>query len=273
MPEEVAIQNADAPRTVDTLAADLRALGLREGMTLLVHSSLSSLGWVAGGPQAVILALTRVLGDFGTLVMPAYSTDNSEPRDWRNPPIPDDWHQVVRDHMPAFDARQTPTRALGRIAETFRAWPDVRRSSHPAVSFCALGRYARAITTDHRLENGLGENSPLARVYDLGGHVLLLGVGHDSNSSLHLSEHRADWPRKRVIEQGAAIMVGDQRMWVRFRDLLLESEDFPRLGADFDATGATLTGKVGSAQCRLFSQPALVDFGVEWIGHHRGRGS
>lgn len=273
MPEEVAIQNADVPRTVDSLSADLRALGLREGMTLLVHSSLSSLGWVAGGPQAVILALTRVLGDFGTLVMPAYSTDNSEPRDWRSPPIPDDWHQVVRDHMPAFDPRQTPTRALGRIAETFRAWPEVRRSSHPAVSFCALGRYARAITMDHRLENGMGENSPLARVYDVGGHVLLLGVGHDSNSSLHLSEHRADWPRKRVIEQGAAIMVGDQRMWVRFKDVLLESEDFPRLGADFDATGATVTGKVGSAQCRLFSQPALVDFGVEWIGKNRGRGS
>lgn len=269
MPEEVSIQNADSPRTVDSLSADLRALGLREGMTLLVHSSLSSLGWVAGGPQAVILALTRVLGDFGTLVMPAYSTDNSEPRDWRSPPIPDDWHQIVREHMPAFDSRQTPTRGLGRIAETFRAWPGVARSNHPAVSFCALGRYARAITTEHGLENGLGENSPLARVYDLGGSVLLLGVGHDSNSSLHLSEHRSTWPRKRVIEQGAAIMVGDQRMWVRFKDVLLESEDFARLGADFDATGATVTGQVGSAVCRLMPQQALVDFGAVWIATRR----
>ncbi|MBK9974297.1 MAG: AAC(3) family N-acetyltransferase [Planctomycetes bacterium] len=271
MPEEVAIQNADAPRTVDSLAADLRAAGVRQGMTLLVHSSLSSLGWVAGGAQAVILALTRVVGDFGTLVMPAYSTDNSDPQDWRSPPIPDHWHQTVRDHTPVFDPRQTPTRGLGRIAETFRSWPDVMRSGHPAVSFCALGRYARAVTTQHGLENGLGENSPLARIYDLGGSVLLLGVGHDSNSSLHLAEHRASWPRKRVIDQGAAMRIGDQRLWVRFKDVLLESEDFPRLGAAFDATGGSSIAKVGSATCRLMAQQALVDFGVQWIGKHRGR--
>jgi aminoglycoside 3-N-acetyltransferase len=247
----------------------LRALGLGEGGTVLVHASLRSLGWVVGGAQAMILALTQTLGETGTLVMPAYSTDNSEPRDWNAPLVPEAWWQTVRDHTPGFDPRQTQTREMGQIAETFRSWPGVRRSSHPATSFCAWGRLADVITQRHSLENGFGEDSPLARLYDAEGQVLLLGVGHDRNSSLHLAEHRSDWPGKRNIEQGAAMLIDGQRTWVRFTDLWSESGDFGRIGASFDATGVTRTGKIGSAPSKLMSQTALVDFGVKWIRENR----
>ena len=269
MPEDAAIQKADLPRTVTSLSADLRALGLRQGMAVLVHSSLSSLGWVVGGAQAVIMALTQTLGETGTLVMPTYSTDNSDPRDWRDPPIPEAWWQSVRDDMPAFDARLTPTREMGRIAETFRSWPGVLRSSHPSTSFCAWGRLAEVITRDHGLENGFGENSPLARLYDAGGQVLLLGVEHDRNSSLHLAEHRSDWPRKRDFEQGTAMLVDGKRTWVHFKELMSEPDDFARMGTAFDATGASQVGKVGSAPAKFMSQVALVDFGVKWIRENR----
>ena len=269
MPEDAAIQNADQPRTVASLSADLRMLGLREGMVVLVHSSLSSLGWVVGGAQAVIQALAQILGESGTLVMPAYCTDNTEPRDWREPPIPEAWWQTVRDHMPAFDPRQTPTREMGKIAETFRSWPGVQRSSHPATSFCAWGKLAGVITRNHSLENGFGENSPLARLYDAHGQVLLLGVGHDRNSSLHLAEHRSDWPRKRTFEQGTAMLVEGRRTWVCFKNLFSEAHDFGLMGADFDAAGGTQIGKIGGATAKLMSQVALVDFGVKWIWEKR----
>ena len=269
MSEHTVITTTDQPRTVASLAAELRALGLREGMTVLVHSSLSSLGFVIGGAQAVILAFTQTLGETGTLMMPAYTTDNTEPRDWRDPPVPEAWWPAVREQMPAFDMRQTPTREMGRIAETFRSWPGVRRSTHPANSFCAWGWLAEEITRSHALENGLGEKSPLARLYDAGGYVLLLGVGHDRNSSLHLAEHRAEWPGKRSFEQGAAMLVNGQRTWVNFKDVRSESGDFERIGADFDATGMTREGKIGSARARLMSQPALVDFAVKWMGANR----
>ncbi|KAB2913050.1 MAG: AAC(3) family N-acetyltransferase [Dechloromonas sp.] len=269
MPEEAAIKHSDTPRTVASLSADLRTLGLRKGMTVLVHSSMSSLGWVAGGGQAVLLAMTQTLGVEGTLVMPAYTTDNSDPRDWRAPPIPEAWWQTVRDNMPAFDPRRTPTRGMGHIAEVFRSWPDVRRSEHPATSFCAWGRHADMITRNHGLANGFADSSPLARIYELRGHVLLLGVGHDANSSLHLAEHRCEWPRKRVLDQGAAMLVNGRREWVRFNDVILDSSDFGLIGAAFDATGVTLGGKVGSAACKLMSQVSLVDFGVKWIRENR----
>ncbi|MCA9642384.1 MAG: AAC(3) family N-acetyltransferase, partial [Myxococcales bacterium] len=165
MSEEDAIAKAETPATVASLEADLRAIGLAAGQVVLVHSSLSALGWVAGGAQAVVEALLNVLTDAGTLVMPAYSTGNSEPTHWREPPVPEAWWQIIRDQMPAFDRKRTPTREMGAIAELFRTWPDARRSDHPACSFAAWGRYAHAITAEHRLNSSFGEDSPLARVY------------------------------------------------------------------------------------------------------------
>jgi aminoglycoside 3-N-acetyltransferase len=270
MSEEDAVRAATSPRTVATLRADLARLGVREGMILLVHSSLSSIGWVAGGPQAVILALLEAIGPDGTLVLPGFSSGNSDPRHWRAPPIPEAWWPIVRDEMPAFDERRTPTRGVGAIPECFRSWPGVRRSSHPAVSFCAIGAAADEITRGHSLDEGLGEGSPLARLYEREGHVLLLGVGHGNNTSLHLSEYRARWNGKRYLEQGGAVNVDGRRTWMAYVDIALHDEDFGRIGADFEASGGPVRiGRIGAAESRLMPQRALVDFGVAWMERHR----
>lgn len=171
--------------------------------------------------------------------------------------------------MPAFDPRCTPAPRVGRVPEVFRGWSGVLRSSHPAVSFCAIGPRADEILREHRLKYGLGDGSPLASLHRLGAYVLLLGVGHDSNTSLHLAEYRADWPRKRIFEQGAAMMVEGKRVWVNYEDVMLDASDFERIGADFEATGAVKIGRVGSAVARLMPQARLVDFGADWIAANR----
>lgn len=265
--ESAAVASASAPRTRRTLAEDLRDLGLAPGMAVIVHSSLSRLGWVAGGPVAVIQALMDVLTPEGTLVMPAHSGELSEPSYWQNPPVPEDWWPVIRAEMSPFDPALTPTRGMGAIAEAFRSFPGVRRSNHPQVSFTAWGKHAAFITDGHSLDYGLGEASPLARLYDLDGWILLLGVGHGNNTSLHLSEHRA--PGLVPFIQGAPVLRAGERVWVQIDDLETDADQFPDLGATFDATGATVTGRVGSAECRLMRQRAAVDFGVQWLAARR----
>ncbi len=272
MSEGQAVRKAEIPATVESLQADFRALGIKKGMVLLVHSSLSEIGWVCGGAVAVIIALQEVLGETGTLVMPAHSTDLSDPRQWENPPVPESWWQTIRETMPAYDPDLTPTRSMGKIAETFRKQKDVFRSTHPQSSFCARGPQASSIINNHALAYGFGEHSPLARIYDLQGFVLLLGVNHSSNTSIHLAEYRADFPTKRVVSEGAPILQAGSRTWTTFKDINVDDSDFDRLGEDFlrsDVGKIVRRGKVGIANCQLMPQRAIVDFAVDWLEKNR----
>jgi aminoglycoside 3-N-acetyltransferase len=263
------------PVTARSLADDLRELGVRPGMVLLVHCSLRSLGWVCGGAQAVILALQRAVRSYGTLVMPAHSGHLSDPAQWRHPPVPSGWLGQIRACLPPYDPSLTPTRGLSAVAELFRTLPDVVRSRHPQMSFAAWGAEAITVATDHGLDFGLGEDSPLARIYELDGWVLLLGVDHAVNTSLHLAEYRASYPAKTEVASGAPMLVGGHRRWRRFRDINLSSEDFARLGRDFIRRNPRLVrvGRVGLARAQLFPQRACVDFAVRWLERHRRRPS
>ncbi|WP_424008650.1 aminoglycoside N(3)-acetyltransferase [Haloferax denitrificans] len=268
MSEADAIERVDEPSTVDSLAADLRALGVAAGDTLLVHSSLSSLGWVAGGPQAVVDALQTVLTDDGTLVMPTHTGQYTDPSAWENPPVPDDWVETIGESMPPFRPKVTPTRGMGAIPECFRNYPGVVRSEHPTVSFAAWGAAAEEIVSDHELDYGLGDGSPLARVYDRGGDVLLLGVGHGNDTSLHLAEHRADFEKERTTERAPLLRDGE-RVVVEYDDIEVETDDFEEVGEAFErAVGAT-EGAVAAATATLLDQPALVDFAEDWFESNR----
>ena len=272
MSESKIVERTETPATIESLQADLRALGVRPGMVVLAHSSLSAMGWVCGGAVAVVAALQRVLGSTGTLVMPAHSSGLSEPGKWENPPVPESWWPVIRENMPAFDPASTPTHCMGIIAETFRKQRGVLRSSHPQASFCACGPQALHIVDDHSLAFGLGEHSPLARIYDLHGFVLLLGVSHGVNTSMHLAEYRANFPTRRIVQEGAPISESGVRKWTTFEEVEPDSSDFDRIGEDFlgsDKGKMVRRGRVGLASCQLMPQRDVVDFAVGWLEENR----
>lgn len=259
------------PATITSLKNDLTRLGLRPGMLLLVHTSFNAMGWISGGPVAVILALEELLGPEGTLVMPTHSGDLSDPAQWQNPPVPKRWWKTIRDSMPAYDLSLTLTWKMGIIPETFRKQDGVIRSAHPQVSFAAWGANAKEIVDEHVLENGLGNGSPLARIYEREGNVLLIGVGHANNTSLHLAEYRANLAGKKYVINGAPMIIDQRRKWVEFSDLDLNSDDFPQIGAAFsNDTGLERLGQVALAEARLMPQKELVDFAVWWMENNRG---
>lgn len=267
--EADAIAASSGPVTAGSLLADLRALGVHEGDVLLVHASMSKLGWVAGGPQAVVEALLSAVGATGTLVTPAQSGQLSDPAHWSNPPVPAQWHQLIRESFPAYDPYLTPTRGMGQVVECFRQHRATLRSAHPTLSFAANGPHAASILEPHALTPGLGEGSPLSRLYDMGAQVLLLGVDHTNSTALHLAEYRASWPGKQWGTDGGPVRFGDETRWVSYEDLELETEDFASVGEAFAGTGAERSGRVGLSTGRLSHLPDLVDFATDWIARHR----
>jgi len=254
--------------TRESLAAEFRTLGIAPGDVLLVHSSYRSLGFVVGGPQAVVEALLDAVGPDGTVVVPAHTPDNSDPASWQHPPVPPAWWEAIRHEAPGFDPRRTPAgRHMGRLAELVRTWPGALRSDHPQVSFAAVGARAIEITRDHELSDGLGDRSPLGAVYRLGGRILLLGCGHDNNTSLHLAESRLPGAPRHTT--GSSIRRAGKGHWTTWSEVDVDSFDFASLGAAFDATGAVVTGKAGAATARLMSQRDAVDFAAGWIPANR----
>jgi aminoglycoside 3-N-acetyltransferase len=257
------------PATVGSLAADLAALGVRPGRGVVVHSALRRFGWVCGGALAVVQALQRAVAPGGTLMMPAH-TGLSDPAEWRHPPVPEAWWDTIRATMPAYEPAVTPTRQMGAIVECFRTVPGARRSAHPQLSFVAWGPAAQELTAEHPLDHGLGEGSPLARLYDLDGDVLLVGVDHGNNTSLHLAEYRARFAGKREVRQGAPVLGDDgERDWAWYHELAVDESDFAALGEEFDATGAVRIGPVGNGVGRLMRQRELIAFAIPWLEAHR----
>lgn len=259
------IEQTPEPRTIQSITEDLHRLGVSDGMTIIAHSSLSSLGWVCGGEAAVVQALLNAIGESGTLVMPANSSDYSDPTGWKRPAVPEAWCPIIRDTMPPFDPHTTPTSRVGRIAECFRTWPETRRSMHPATSFCARGPKADILLRNHRLEDSLGVDSPLGALHRLEANILLIGVGHESNTSLHLAESLSGIrPRKK---EGAAMMLDGNREWVWYSDVDYDSSKFPEVGKRFEQAfpECVQRGIVGSADSRMLPVKQLVDAAAGWF--------
>ncbi|NIW46607.1 MAG: aminoglycoside 3-N-acetyltransferase, partial [Gammaproteobacteria bacterium] len=153
-------------------------------------------------------------------------------------------------------------------------WPGAHRSQHPEASVAAVGAQAAWLTENHPLRYGYGDDTPLDKLCQVGGKVLLLGAPLSRITLLHHAEHRANVPHKRITRYPIPILRDGQRVWIEIEefdtdrgivDWQGEIEMFEQIARDFLASGQGQVGKVGAAQSYLFDAPALVEFGVGWL--------
>ncbi|MDN3295236.1 AAC(3) family N-acetyltransferase [Streptomyces ficellus] len=254
------------------LTAQLARLGVEPGGLLLVHSSLRAVGPVAGGAQAVLRAVRGALGPGGTVVVPTFTAGNSDTSSAyreRVCGLGEAERAAVRAAMPPYDPDTMPSDGVGILPEIVRTRPGAVRSAHPQTSFAALGPHAERVVSGHRPDCHLGEESPLARLYDLGARILLLGTAFAGCTAFHLGEYRVAWPPRRTYR--CVVLDGGVRRWWQYEDVALDDGDFDALGADLERDGAASvrTGVVGSARCRLLDLAQAVDFARGWFERNR----
>jgi aminoglycoside 3-N-acetyltransferase len=203
--------------TRSRLLAQLQKVGIRPADLVCVHSSLSGLGFVIGGARTVIDCLEEAVGPAGTLMMPAFSGDVSDPAEWRYPSIPNEMIDEVRQEMPPFDSQRTPTRNMGVIAELFRHRDGTVRSCHPQSSFCAKGPLAVEICSSHSFDYRFGYDSPLGALTRLDGKVLLAGAPWNTASLFYLTEFAM--PDRVKVRKKVPIPKGDYVEWIECEEL------------------------------------------------------
>jgi aminoglycoside 3-N-acetyltransferase len=261
----------EAPLTRDRLACDLVRLGVDVGQTLLVHASLGSIGWVGGGAATVVGALRDAVGDDGNLVAPASTEANSLTSRAYRARIAGMAGGRARKYlreMPPFD-RDATSSGAGAISEAIRTSRDAVRSAHPQSSFAALGPAADVLMADHPTESHLGMDSPLGKLYERDdAYVLLLGVGYQSCSALHLAEYLcSDTPPRKTYS--CVVSENGQRRWISYRDIVLDDRQFGAIGDYLEEVLPPRRDRVGNAESRLFPLRAAVDYATEWMKKNR----
>lgn len=218
----------------------LRELGLSEGDTVIVHSSLSSFGEVEGGADCVVDALLETIGAEGTLIVPTFNYDPG-----------------------LFDKAATPS-VVGKITETVRLRPNAVRSSHPTHSVAAIGRLAEVITENHDKVDPFARESALHKAARVGAKILQLGVNNLSNSSIHVAEELAQVPyleRQRHVaiklDNGKVI-----RKWIRMPGC---SRGFDAVDELLDERNAVRELMIGDCIARLMDARTLIEVAFEML--------
>jgi aminoglycoside 3-N-acetyltransferase len=257
------------------LRADLARLGLPSGGTVLVQASMREIGWLDGGAGDLLDALREAVGPDGTVVTPTQTANNSTTtREFRRAVQGLDaaGRRALEDAIAGYEPASSVSYRMGRFAEAVRTSPRAVRSGHPQTSFSAIGPYAQWLMAVHDLDSHLGERSPLARLYNIGATVVLIGRPFDFCTGFHLAEHRlAEPPRRRPYR--CFVMIDAVRTAVDFTAPDLDDSDFGRLGKALSSTGAVTTGNVGNAATHVVSFPRAVDFAVTWMAANRPRTS
>ncbi|HEX2528904.1 MAG TPA: AAC(3)-IV family aminoglycoside N-acetyltransferase [Geminicoccus sp.] len=224
---------------IDQVVQQLRILGVGDGGVLLAHTSFRAVRPIEGGPLGLIQALRTALGPNGTLVMPSWTGNDDEP----------------------FDPKTTPAAPdLGVVADSFWRLPGVLRSGHP-FACAAAGPEAARITSGPLPLSPNEPDGPIGQVHALDGHVLLLGVGHDSNTTLHLAEVLAGVPYR--VPKHCTVLRDGRPVRIEYAENDHCCARFALADAWLRERGLQSEGQVGQGPARLVRARVMVEVALE----------
>ena len=255
--EEV-IKNTKIPLTTKKIIEILEKNALCEN--IIIHSSMSKMGYVIGGEEAVVDALIQAYNGF-TITMPSQSGDNSNPKYFCNPPIPESWKELYKDNYPNH-RNTSPVRGMGKIVEEFMK-RQVVRSNHPQDSFVSLGKDSDFICSKQLLSHPLGPEGPLGKLYDLKAKILLIGVNYNNCTALHLAEELANI---RPLQEQASMFNGK---WTKFACLDYDADDFIKIGNLYEIEKEITEFELGNATCKFIDLKSLVDFALDYFNKQK----
>lgn len=253
------------------LITSLQQLGLSSGQMIMVHASIKAVGNVMGGPNTVMQALLDTVTLEGTVMMYL---------GWEDIPdfvleLPEGERTFIYANYPPFEPLTArAARGYGVLAEVLRSWPGVQRSMNPEASMGAIGKDAAWLVHEHPLNFGYGAGSPLAKLVESGGQVLMLGAPLDTITLLHYAENIAQFSPKQTIHYQCPIMLNGKTVWMDIDDYNTGEAhadyEFEQIAHAYLATGKGRTGIVGNAQSYLFDARDLVNFAVRWLEQRFG---
>lgn len=259
-----------AYHTRASLRDDLKRIGVQAGDTVLLHAAMRAVGPLLNGPDVLANALLDVVGRDGTIMV--YTNWNTLHEDL----LDDDGHVLPewRAHVPGFDpAASRAIRINGVIAETVRTMPGARRSGNPAASMAAIGRQADWITADHPQDYGYGPGSPLAKLVETNGRVLMIGAPWRKCTLVHHAEHLARIPDKLVVRYEVPFAAGGDIIWQFIEEYetdlpvheALPDNHIEMIVTAFVNQGHGVQGQIGNAASLLMDARSLVSFAVDWL--------
>lgn len=236
--------------TKQDIRQQLESLGVQKGMVLLVQADVSKLGYIVGGAQALIEAIQDVVGFDGTIVMPTFTSQLLDPACHQEQLAREYWGQIRENALP-FNRKLTAPKTADHLVNQFLRNEGVARSYHPVYSFAAWGKYAKLICDKHPLHFGLSKDSPLGKIVDFNGYVVLLGTDYSSCTMFDMARYIKERQSIRIIN--APIEINQRVEWKSMLELDFDHIDKHEIGEIMEDRSIVASSYIGNSKCRMFS--------------------